>query len=111
MNRMLRTRIPVTESSGNVFADLGFPNPEEELAKAQLLYCIQRTIKRRRLSRAAAARIMRIDESKVSALLHARTEGFPGERLIRLLIRLGHDVDISVRPGRGRGAPGRIRVL
>jgi hypothetical protein len=50
--------IPVTVGSGNVFTDLGFPNPEEELAKAQLASHIRQVIKRRRLTGAAAAKLM-----------------------------------------------------
>jgi predicted XRE-type DNA-binding protein len=36
-------------SSGNVFADLGFEHPEEELAKAQLIFQIVELIRARGL--------------------------------------------------------------
>src|SRR3546814_12983051 len=77
--------IPVTPGSGNVFADLGFAEPEEELAKAQLASHIRQTIRRRRLTQVAAAALMGIDQPKVSALLNGRLANFSLHRLIRLL--------------------------
>jgi len=104
-------RIAVTAGSGNVFADIGLPNPEEELTKAQLASHIRQVIKRERLTQMAAAALMGIDQPKVSALINGRLANFSSERLMRLLTALGQDVDITVRAKpRGRGQ-GRIRVL
>jgi len=111
MTRKRESKIPVTASSGNVFADLGFADAEEELAKAQLATYIRHVLKRRRLTQAAAARLMGIDQPKVSALLNGRLAGFSSERLMRLLTALGHDVEILVKAkprGRSRG---RILVI
>jgi predicted XRE-type DNA-binding protein len=103
--------VEVTRGSGNVFADLGFAEPEEEVAKAQLLMLIQQTIKRRRLNQTEAAALMGVDQPKVSALLKGRGASFSSARLMRLLTRLGQDVDVTVKAApRGR-ARGRIRVL
>lgn len=111
MGKKREARIEVTESSGNVFADIGLPEPEEELAKAQLATHIRRTIMRRHLTQAAAAALMGIDQPKVSALLNGRIDNFSSERLMRLLTRLGQDVDLTVRAApRGRKR-GRVRVL
>lgn len=104
------SKVQVTPSSGNVFADLGFPDPEEELAKAQFLTLIQRAIRRRRLSQSAAAALMGIEQEKLSALLDLRSVGLSSERLIRLLIRLGQDIDITVKAAPRNGARGCIRV-
>jgi predicted XRE-type DNA-binding protein len=104
-------RIAVTSGSGNVFADLGFAEPQEELAKAQLASLIGQVIKRRRLTQAAAAALMGIDQPKVSALLNGRTTNFSSDRLMRLLTFLGRDVDIIVRRPSGKRAEGRIRVM
>ena len=71
-----KSAIAVTASSGNVFADLGFADPDEELAKAQLASHIQDIIKRRRLTQIAAADLMGIDQPKVSALLNGRLTNF-----------------------------------
>jgi predicted XRE-type DNA-binding protein len=104
-------RIKVTPGSGNVFADMGLPEPEEELTRAQLAILLQRTIKRRRLTRAKAATLMAIDRPKLSALLDGRLGGFSSDRLMRLLMRLGQDIEISVKPkSRGR-VRGQIRLL
>jgi predicted XRE-type DNA-binding protein len=105
-----KAAIPVTASSGNVFADLGFADPDEELAKAQLASLIQDIIKRRRLTQVAAADLMGIDQPKVSALLNGRLTNFSSSRLMRLLASLGQDVEIIVRARSGRAARGRIRV-
>jgi predicted XRE-type DNA-binding protein len=108
-------RKQVTESviagSGNVFADLGLPDADEELTKAQLASQIRQVIKRRRLTQVAAAAVMGIDQPKVSALLNGRLANFSSERLMRLLTALGQDVDITVKAKPRNRAHGRIRVL
>ena len=103
--------IPVTENSGNVFADLGFAEPEEELTKAQLASHIRQVIKRQRLTQIAAAALMGVDQPKVSALLNGRLANFSSERLMRLLTALGQDVEITVRAKPRNRVRGRIRVI
>jgi predicted XRE-type DNA-binding protein len=111
MVKKREAKIPVTESSGNVFADMGLPEAEEELTKAQLSSHIRHVIKRRRLTQVAAAALMGIDQPKVSALLNGRLANFSSERLMRLLTALGQDVDITVRAKPRNRAIARIRVL
>ncbi|HKO07832.1 MAG TPA: helix-turn-helix transcriptional regulator [Alphaproteobacteria bacterium] len=103
--------IPVTASSGNVFADMGLAEPEEELTKAQLASHIRQVIKRQHLTQVAAAALMGIDQPKVSALLNGRLANFSSERLMRLLTALDQDVDITVRTKPRNRAHGRIRVI
>jgi predicted XRE-type DNA-binding protein len=103
--------IPVTPSSGNVFADLGFAEPEDELTKAQLASHIRQVIKRRRLTQAAAATLMGVDQPKVSALLNGRLANFSSGRLMRLLTALGQDVEIVVKPKARHRERGRIQVV
>ncbi len=79
------------EGSGNVFADMGLPEPDENLTKAQLVSHIRQVIKRQRLTQATAAGIMGIIQPKVSALLNGRLANFSSERLMRLLTALGQD--------------------
>jgi predicted XRE-type DNA-binding protein len=110
MVKKRRAEIPVTQSSGNVFADMGLPEAEEELTKAQLASHIRQVIRRRRLTQVAAASLMGIDQPKVSALLNRRLANFSSERLMRLLTALGQDVDITVRAKPRSRAHGRIRV-
>lgn len=104
-------KIPVTSSSGNVFADMGLTEPEEELTKAQLASHIRHVIKRRRLTQVAAAALIGLDQPKVSALLHGRLMNFSSQRLMRLLTALGQDVDITIRDNPRSRVQGRIRVL
>ena len=95
--------------SGNVFEDLGHPRPAEALAKAELARKIGEVIAKRRLTQAAAAELLNLDQPKVSALVRGRLAGFSLDRLVRLLVLLGRDVEIVVKP-RARTA-GRARVL
>jgi len=104
-------KIPVTPGSGNVFADLGFAEPEEELTKAQLASHIRQVVRRRHLTQLAAASLMGIDQPKVSALLNGRLANFSSDRLMRLLTALGQDVEITVRAKPRNRARGRIRVV
>lgn len=104
-------RIPVTPSSGNVFADLGVPAPDEELAKAQLASHLRDAIKRRRLAQTDAGRRMGLDQPKVSALMNGRLTGFSSGRLMRCLAALGEDVEIVVKTGSLHRTRGQIRVI
>jgi len=86
------------ESSGNVFADLGFANADEMLAKAELAIKIADILRRRRLTQVQAAAVLGVDQPKVSALIRGRLSGFSIERLLRFLLRLGTDVSITIKP-------------
>ena len=93
-------RITTEKSSGNVFADLGFANPEREQLKAHLTLQIYRIIKKRGLTQADAGEILGIKQPHVSALMRNRSGNFSVERLMDFLIALGQDVEITVRPTR-----------
>lgn len=93
-------KIPITPSSGNIFADLGLDNPEEELLKAQLVREIRDILKRRRLTQTAAAGILGLKQPDVSALVTGRVGRFSLERLLRCVRRLDRDVSIVTRPKR-----------
>jgi predicted XRE-type DNA-binding protein len=99
-----------TLSSGNVFADLNLRNADDLLAKAELAAKIIAEVQRRRLTQSQAADVLGIDQPKISALKQGKLTGFSIERLVRLLLRLGHDVEITVK-GRSRpGSTARLRV-
>ena len=87
----------VTASSGNVFADLGFANPEEELLKAKLVREIRAIIKRRKLTQTKAAIMLGLKQPDVSALVTGRVGKFSIDRLIRCLNRMDYRVDVVVR--------------
>jgi predicted XRE-type DNA-binding protein len=100
----------IIQSSGNIFADLGLPDAEEALAKADLARHIARLIQRRGWTQAQAARALGIDQPKVSSLVRGRLEGFSAERLIRFLNDLDQEVEISVRPKAPMAQHARLRV-
>lgn len=94
------SRIRVKEGSGNVFRDLGFPNPEREQVKARLTLQIYRLIKDRGLTQTAAGEILGIRQPHVSGLMRGQSGNFSVERLMDFLTALGQDVEITVRPTR-----------
>jgi predicted XRE-type DNA-binding protein len=101
--------VVIEESSGNVFADLGLRNPEELLAKAELVQRICDIIADRKLTQIKAAKVLGIDQPKVSALMRGKLDGFSTDRLFRFLNALGNDVEIIIRPARrGREADTRV---
>jgi predicted XRE-type DNA-binding protein len=101
---------PFEESTGNVFADLGFPNPVQEQLKAHLSREIYRTIKGRKLTQGQAAQLLGIHQSQVSALLRARPGAFSVGRLMSLLTALGKDVDITIHDKQADRRTGQVRV-
>ena len=107
----MHRNIHVKESSGNVFADIGLPNPEERLAKADLAIRIAETIRARRLTQTRAACILKIDQPKISRLLRGRLSGFSTERLMHFLTLLGRDVEIVVKRAPRSRRQGRVRVV
>jgi predicted XRE-type DNA-binding protein len=99
-----------TPSSGNVFADLKLPNADDLLAKAELAAKIIAEIQRRRLTQSQAAAILGIDQPKVSALKQGKLAGFSIERLMRLLMVLGRDIEIVVKTRAKPRSAARLRV-
>jgi predicted XRE-type DNA-binding protein len=95
----------VTLGSRNVFKDLGLKNPEELLAKAQLAARIVQILEERKLTQTQAAKLLSIDQPKVSHLYRGRLDDFSVERLMRLITALRRDIRIVVgeKPRRGRG--------
>jgi len=88
----------VTRGSGNIFADLGLPDADERLAKAQIAHEISAIIQRKNLNQSEAAKQLGVDQPKVSALLCGKLAGFSMERLFHFLNKLGQDVNIRIAP-------------
>src|SRR5260370_8525978 len=99
-NVATRTRKPirVEKSSGNVFADLGLPHPEQELLKARLTLQIYRLIQKRGLKQAEAGKILGIKQPHVSALMRNRAGSFSVERLSDFLTALVQAAEITLKP-------------
>ncbi len=88
----------ITRASDNIFADLGFDNPEEELLKAKLSREIRAILQRRSLTQSKAAALMGVKQPDVSAITTGRTGKFTLDRLVRCLDGLDYRVDLLVRP-------------
>jgi predicted XRE-type DNA-binding protein len=97
-------------SSGNVFADLGHPDPATALAKAQLARQIGAIIAQHGWTQSQAAAVLGIDQPKVSALVRGRLRDFSAERLMHFLTRLGYDIEIGVMQTPSPDRPGQIAV-
>jgi predicted XRE-type DNA-binding protein len=93
-------RDAIAVGRSNVFADLGLPNPEQELLKAELTLQIYRIIKQRNLTQAQAGKILGISQPHVSALARNRAGNFSVGRLLDFLTALGQNVEITVKPAR-----------
>lgn len=95
--------------SDNVFADLGFAEPDVELAKAEISRQIAHEMKARGLTQARAAALLGIDQPRVSLIVRGRTEDFSLERLLELLRRFDYSVDIRLSKATRTGS-GTLRV-
>ena len=98
----------VTESSGNVFADMGVPEPEQALAKAKLAAKIAAAIDEEQLTQTEAAERLGTDQAKVSAIIRGRLDQFSTERLLQYAQMIGYDVEI--RFTRRHAGAGRLRI-
>ena len=92
-----------TKSSGNVFADIGVPDAEEHLAKADLVIGIAAIIKSKGLSQTAAARLVGIEQPDMSRLMRGHFDGFSYERLFGILNALGENVRVVVSEAKSAG--------
>src|SRR5438445_8406422 len=104
--------IPVTKGSGNVFADLGFPDAQELQVKAALTRQIANRIKEFGLTQIQAGARLGISQPDVSKLMNGRYTGFSADRLIGILNALEVDVEIVIRPHSldGSHAKGNVRI-
>lgn len=102
--------IPVEEGSGNVYTDLGYPDSESMLVKAQLTAKIAEIVRRRSLTQAQTAEILGLTQPKVSALLKGQFRGISEHRLMECLTRLGRDVHIVIKPTPRNRSNGRLTL-
>jgi predicted XRE-type DNA-binding protein len=101
----------IIRGSGNVFADLGFTDAEERQTKLRLAYALNAIVDSQRLTQAAAAARLGLNQPKVSALRNYKLEGFSVERLMTLLNALDRDVEIVIRKKPRSRAAARISVV
>lgn len=102
---------PITLGTGNVFADLGFPDAAERQAKLRLAYALNQLLDGRKLAQAEAARVLGVSQPKVSALRNYKLTGFSVERLMNLLTALDQDIEIIIRKKPRSRRVARISVV
>lgn len=102
-------KIPVQKGSGNVYLDLGYPDAEDMMVKAQLVTKIADVIRQRGLTQERAADILGLTQPKVSKMLKGQFRGISERRMLRCLMQLGRDVEIIIRPA-SRHRNGRLTV-
>ena len=106
----MKRKISHETGSDNIFADIGLPNADEHLIKAQLVFRIDGLMKKRGLKQTEAAKVFGIKQPDVSKMLRGDFRQFSVERLMRFLVALGQDVRIVVTPHRGRKESAQLRV-
>jgi predicted XRE-type DNA-binding protein len=87
----------VVPGSGNVFADLGLRDAEEKQTRVHLAVAINQIIQARLLTQTEAARLLDVNQPKISALMNYQLDGFSVERLMHFLNALDRDVEIVIR--------------
>jgi predicted XRE-type DNA-binding protein len=92
----------ITRGSGNVFEDLGFDNPEEYQAKAELALQIIRIIEDRALTQKDAATLIGATQPDISKLKSGQLKGFTLDRLFSFLLRLNRNIQIRVTKAKGK---------
>jgi predicted XRE-type DNA-binding protein len=111
MRRAKRAEDEVTKSSGNVFADIGIPNPEEHRLKADLVISVRQTIDAKKLTQVEAAKRMGLSQPDVSKLLRGHFRTFSIERIMKMLNKLGQDVTIGVTPAQRKTGETKVAEL
>ena len=101
----------ITRGTGNVFADLGFPDAAERQAKLRLAFALNQVLDGRELPQAEAAKVLGLTQPKVSALRNYKLAGFSVERLMNLLTALDQDVEIVIRKKPRSRKAARISVV
>lgn len=88
----------VTEGSGNVFADIGLLDADQVFAKAELASLINRTIRERAYTQHEAAKILGVDQPRISALQRGKLTLFSFSKLAQFIVRLGNQIEMTIKP-------------
>jgi predicted XRE-type DNA-binding protein len=104
MKQAMKRKSDFEESSGNVFADLGFRNSKQEMLKARLTVEIYKLLKKRGVTQSEAAKLLGTTQAQVSALMRCRPVSVSVGRLMEFLNVLGQDVEVTVKPAPRRKA-------
>ena len=104
-------KVEIFRGTGNVFADLGYPDAAERQTKLRLAYALSQILDKRHVTQAASAKLLGITQPKVSALRNYKLEGFSVERLMAFLTALDQDIDIVIKKKPRSRATARINVV
>ena len=104
-------KVKMERGSGNVYADLGFNDPDRRLVKAELVAAIASIIAKRRLKQTEAAALLGMTPPKLSNMLRGHFHRVSEYSLIDCLTRLGRDVQIVVQEKPRSRASGRLSVV
>jgi predicted XRE-type DNA-binding protein len=108
---MMKTEIEIERSSGNVYTDLGFPDAEEMLVKAQLTAKISEIIVSRGWTQQEAGKVLGIPQPKLSRMLRGQFRGISEAKMLVCLTRLGRDIRIVIGQERELASQGRVEVV
>lgn len=106
----MTAKIEVETGSDNVFADIGLPHADAHLIKAKLVFKIDALMKERNLKQVQAAELFGVTQPDISKMLRGDFRQFSVERLMRFLVALGQNVEISVTPNNGKSAAPAMTV-
>lgn len=81
------------------------------ISKEDLLSVIQSIVDKRDMSQVEVADETGEARSQVSLLLNGKLRGFSTDRLVRILLRLGRDIEIAIRPSRSGKKVGTVRLV
>lgn len=101
----------IENGSTNVYADIGIPDAEEMLVKAQLATKIAEIIKHRRMTQVQAAELLGMPQPKLSNMLRGQFRGISEAKMLEYLTRLGRDVQIVIRTATKTRKTGHVSVL
>lgn len=103
-------KIKITESSGNVFEDMGLPDAKEHKVKADLVLYLAKLIEEADITQTEAARRLGVSQPDVSRMLKGHFRAYSVDRLMFMLTKLGQDVTIGVAPAKWPKKIGSLTV-
>jgi phage-related protein/predicted XRE-type DNA-binding protein len=109
--RVMARKVQVEAGSDNIFADLGLPDAETHLLKAQIVSEIYRLTQQRKLTQAQAGKRMGISQPEVSRMFGGNFREYSVDRLMEFLTRFDRDIEIVVKPHKKTGRQGRITFI
>lgn len=107
----MTNKLKVHKGSDNVFSDLKHPTPKEALIKAKMANHICRIIKAFDLSQSKLAKLLALDQPRVSDLVSGRLRRFSTQKFFDILTALDQDIEIRIRPRKTKTRAAEIKVI